>query len=90
MSTLVIGDSIVKYVSAQLDDTSVKCFPGGTTDRINSYLSKDLVLGFDFIIMHVGINDIGRSKPDHLVQSYERLLCNLRSLNTRYLIYCSS
>ena len=65
MDTLIIGDSIVKYVSSQFDQhVNVSCFSGININRLSEKLNKNMVTGYDFIVLYVGINNIGNMTPD--------------------------
>ena len=69
MDTLIIGDSIVKYVSSQFDQhVTVSCFSGININRLSKKLNKNMVTGYDFIVLHVGIHNIGIMAPDDILR----------------------
>lgn len=57
----IIGDSIIKHISG-LQGVTIQSFPGDTIAKIANRLQyREAVLrDFDFVILHVGTNDIDR------------------------------
>ena len=72
----IISDSIAKNVSG-IDGCVVQAFRGDTisqlTNRIQSKQAK--LLPFDFVIIHVGTNDIENGEPfNAMISSYGNLI----------------
>ena len=89
METLILGDSIIKYQPTVLSDDhllkiKVKCFPGINIARLRKTLTPKLVSGYDFILLHVGVNDVGYRSPLDIATAYRDLVAHLQLLNSRY------
>jgi hypothetical protein len=74
---LIIGDSIVKYVSNYSYEVNVICFPGATMGYIGKVLRDDtamhsMISNSDTITLHAGTNNLSRGN------SVGRLLAQLK------------
>ena len=79
----IIGDSIIKHVSG-IDGCSVPPFRGDTisqlSNRINNKVAK--LLPFDYVILHVGTNNIGDRAPfEDIIKNYANLLGIIRKMH---------
>ncbi len=83
--TLLVSDSIPKYV-AGIDYLELHCFPGTTLGRLvavferNSAL-KHAVTYAEFVIVHVGTNDISILSPDSFPAAVNSLFTAIRQIN---------
>ena len=75
-NTLIIGDSIVRYVSVKGCET--RCFPGTKVDDMNiiipSLLSEE---GHESLVVHVGVNDTKAGTSELIKEDFKRLLDTL-------------
>lgn len=83
---ILISDSIGKYVD-QIDGLAVKSYRGATiqvADRTVKMDSLDLN-AFDFIIFHVGTNDINSKSVKQILQAFKFLYpaCSCNSPHAR-------
>ena len=85
MGTLIIGDSLVKYLHHHLDSNSVKIvsYPGITIPRLTQRVEPESVQGYRNIILHVGTNDIGYQFPAEIAASYHELIEKVKLFNPR-------
>jgi len=61
----VLGDSIVRNVGAETPNMRVNCFPGIRADQLRRVM-ENTDLGYsDAVLIHVGTNDIRRSRNLH-------------------------
>lgn len=75
----IVSDSIAKYVS-DIIGTSVTAFPGINISRLSNRISKGFVdLNSEFVILHVGTNDINSLHVLEMLSSYNDLLSVVRS-----------
>lgn len=73
---LIVGDSIIKNMPP-IDGVIVKSFPGDTIARLTMRIDKGHVnlSPFDYIIVHVGTNNIDRRDPyDDIIADYGNLI----------------
>lgn len=77
----MISDSIAKYID-NVDGLVVQSYRGATISQLESYiLNEDLRLhSFDFIIFHVGTNDISRFSTKMIMQSFKFLIRSCRNV----------
>ena len=88
----IISDSIAKNVSG-IDGCVVQAFRGDTisqlTNRIQSKQAK--LLPFDFVIIHVGTNDIENGEPfNAMISSYGNLIGVIREIHPSIQIIISA
>lgn len=79
----IISDSIAKYVTG-IDGCTVQSFRGDTIARLTSrMLSGQAILEhFDFVIIHVGTNDIGnRATFNNIISDFGNLIGVCRKIN---------
>ena len=75
----IIGDSIIKNMPT-IDGVVVKCFPGYNIVKLTMKLDKTLkghieLSPFDYIIVHVGTNNIDRRDSyDNIIADYGNLI----------------
>ena len=89
---LIIGDSIIKDI-APIEGVTIKPFPGCTIGYMTVLISKgDIVLtNHDFLIVHVGTNDIGyRSSFGAIVSDFGNLVAQIRRKKPSIRIVISS
>ena len=82
MDTLIIGDSIIKYISPYVTG-DVVCFPGITIGRLIHKLGQVSLSEYSNIIVHVGTNNIGYIFPSEVISLYCYLIDTIRSFNPR-------
>ena len=72
----ILCDSIGKQVQAFDDDCIVHAFPGVTIERLTSKLKRqpDLVRNADFVLLHVGTNNVCDYSPATIRKLFERLV----------------
>ena len=88
----LIGDSIIKNVSG-IDGCSIQSFRGDTISKLaNKIFSKVAkLLPYDYVILHVGTNDIGNRAPfDNIIKDYANLLGIIRKLHPTVQIIVSA
>jgi hypothetical protein len=59
---LVLGDSIVRNVGAEKPNMRVECFPGIRADQLHRVMENRNLGYSDTVVIHVGTNDIRRSR----------------------------
>jgi len=64
---LVVGDSIVRNVGAELGDMKVECFPGIKTEQLQRVMEKGNPVSLDTVIIHVGTNDLKTTRNLYFV-----------------------
>ena len=72
----IIGDSIIKHVSG-IDGCSVQPFRGDTISQISNKINNKVakLLPYDYVILHVGTNNIGDRAPfQDIIKDYANLL----------------
>ena len=76
MDTLILGDSIIKYLQKDFvhKNVHVKAFPGYNISRLHARLDTDVVSNYSNIILHVGVNDVTNASPAIILQKYEAML----------------
>ena len=76
MDTLILGDSIIKYLQKDFvhKNVQVKAFPGYNISRLHPRLDTDVVSNYSNIILHVGVNDVTNASPVIILQKYEAML----------------
>ena len=88
----LIGDSIIKNVSG-IDGCSIQSFRGDTISKLaNKIFSKVAkLLPYDYVILHVGTNDIDNRAPfDNIIKDYANLLGIIRKLHPTVQIIVSA
>ena len=77
---LIVGDSIIKDIS-HIDGVTLKAFPGATIGKLSILISNGSVdlHDFDYMIIHVGTNNIGkRDSFDNMISDYANLVAIIR------------
>ncbi|GBM13264.1 hypothetical protein AVEN_145736-1 [Araneus ventricosus] len=88
MRTLIIGDSIIKYLGdliitkLSLCDVELKSFPGIKIEGPEKKLSSFDIGSFDYILVHVGTNNSSELLSS-IVSKFNRLLDTIRNLNPK-------
>jgi hypothetical protein len=59
---LVLGDSIVRNVGEDKTIMRVECFPGIRADQLRRVLENRILGCSDTVVIHVGTNDVSRSR----------------------------
>lgn len=80
---IIVGDSIIKDMSP-IDGVIIKSFPGVTISKLAVLISKRQIQldTRDYIILHVGTNNIGRRDSfDDITSDYGNLIATIRKLN---------
>lgn len=88
----IISDSIAKYVSG-IDGVVVQAFSGDTISRLtNRLLSRQASLeNFDYVIFHVGTNDIAnRSSFNAIISDFGNLIAMCRKVKPSIKIIVSA
>ena len=88
-STLLVGSSIMKdiQINELKKNTTVRSFPGATTDRLQNKLNQFNIDKCKNIIIHVGGNDADQGVDlETFTESYTSLLDNLESENRRLIV----
>lgn len=88
----IVSDSIAKYVFG-IEGVLLQAFRGDTIGRISSRIKSGEVKlnGFDYVIFHVGTNDIGRKSPfDSIISDYGNLIGICRQANPNIKIIMSA
>ena len=68
----IIGDSMLKYINpSKLRKNSnhsvrVRTFPGARIDDMKHYVKPTLASGPDYLVLHVGTNDMKQSSPQQI------------------------
>ena len=81
MSTLILGDSIIKYQGPEFlynqhINVDVQCHLGVTISKLQKKLDNT-VSAYEHIIIHVGVNDVGYRSPSAIEDDFQSLLCDL-------------
>ena len=80
---LILSDSIAKLITLHcpIYRTCLKAFPGITINRLAGKIdSREVSLSkFEYIIVHVGTNDLGSRSDDEIKASYNNLITFLLS-----------
>jgi len=58
----VLGDSIIRNVEIKCPDIKVGCFPGIRTEQLQRVIEKRDLGNPDAVVIHVGTNDIQRTR----------------------------
>ncbi|GBO07388.1 hypothetical protein AVEN_170438-1 [Araneus ventricosus] len=88
MRTLIVGDSIIKYLGdliitkLSLCDVELKSFPGIKIEGLEKKLSSFDIGSFDYILVHVGTNNSSELLSS-IVSKFNRLLDTIRNLNPK-------
>lgn len=92
-NAVVIGDSIIRGVDRVLCGQQnmsrrLCCLPGARVKDISAMLERNLQReGEDpVVVVHVGTNDIGRTRKEDLLKEFEQLGNKLKSRTSRVLI----
>ena len=88
---IIVGDSIIKNMDP-LDGVVVKCFPSATIAKLSRLLSTDVKLhNFEYIIIHVGTNNIGnRDSFGNILSDYGNLIASVKKLKSSIRIIVSA
>ena len=89
---LIIGDSIIKDL-APIEGVTLKAFPGATIGYLSVLISNgDIDLtNHDFIIVHVGTNNIGnRDSYGAIISDYGNLIAQIRKRKPSIRVIISS
>ena len=90
---LVLGDSRIRYLDetfceADRERRMTCCLPGaGVLDVIERY--RRVVEGTRkeaLVVVHVGVNDVGRMRSEELVDRYRELLREIKESVKRYIV----
>ena len=75
-----------------LDGVVVKCFPSATIAKLSRLLSTDVKLhNFEYIIIHVGTNNIGnRDSFGNILSDYGNLIASVKKLKSSIRIIVSA
>ena len=75
-----------------LDGVVVKCFPSATIAKLSRLLSTDVNLhNFEYIIIHVGTNNIGnRDSFGNILSDYGNLIASVKKLKSSIRIIVSA
>lgn len=75
-NTLIIGDSIVRFVSVKGCET--RCFPGTKVDDMNTMIPRILAEeGHESLVVHIGANDIRAAASEQIKEDFNRLMDTL-------------
>ena len=81
----IMSDSMAKYVSG-IDGVKLQVFRGDTIARLTNRIAKgESDLGpFDYVIVHVRTNDIGRRQPfENIISDFANLVGIIRKVKHR-------
>lgn len=86
-SVYILGDSMIKGLKPwkmSRDDTEInkRCFPGASTEDMESYMLPSLRTEPDEIIVHVGTNDVCDKTPRQLAEGVVNLCENMSQNST--------
>lgn len=74
--TLIIGDSIIRYVSVKGCET--RCFPGATVEDMNTMIPRLLPdASLDSLVVHVGANNVKAGASELLKEDFSKLFDTL-------------
>ena len=78
---IIVGDSVIKNMDP-LDGVVVKCFPSAIIAKLSRLLPTDVkLLNFEYIIIHVGANNIGnRDSCGYILSNYGNLIASVKKL----------
>lgn len=88
----IVSDSIAKYVTG-IEGVQLQSFSGDTISRLANRLSTGQVRlnKFDYVIFHVGTNDIARNAPfEHIISDYGNLIGIARKIKPKINIIMSA
>ena len=88
----IIGDSIIKNVSG-IDGCTIQSFRGDTISQLAQKidLKQAKLRPYDYVILHVGTNDIDNHAPfEHMVKDYTNLLGIVRKIHPAVQIIVSA
>ncbi|XP_055932287.1 uncharacterized protein LOC129962552 [Argiope bruennichi] len=90
MNILLIGDSMIKRLEAHLsEDLDVIFYRGTTIERLTSRISK-IKKHYDWILVHVGTNNISVDSVEIILQKYRSLANEILRVNPKARIIFSS
>ncbi|VDI36493.1 Hypothetical predicted protein [Mytilus galloprovincialis] len=87
----IVSASIPKYVSG-IDGCTTQAFPGATIGRLTELISSGKVdlISLDFVIVHVGTNNISSSQSvDTIISIFGDLIHKLKKMTFAKLIFTS-
>ncbi|XP_063426158.1 uncharacterized protein LOC134709963 isoform X1 [Mytilus trossulus] len=87
----IVSASIPKYVSG-IDGCTTQAFPGATIGRLTELISSGKVdlISLDFVIVHVGTNNISSSQSvDTIISYFGDLIHKLKKMTFAKLIFTS-
>ena len=74
----IVTDSMAKYVT-EIREAKVVAFPGINISRLNNKILRGLVdLRSEYVILHVGTNDINTLTVSEMCSSYQDLITTVR------------
>ncbi|XP_055930212.1 uncharacterized protein LOC129960676 [Argiope bruennichi] len=89
MNILLIGDSMIKRLEAHLsEDLDVIFYRGTTIERLTSRISK-IKKHYDWILVHVGTNNISVDSVEIILQKYRSLANEILRVNPKARIFSS-
>lgn len=89
---LIVGDSIIKYIT-DIEGVKIKSFPGATIGKISTLISNGIIElnDHDYIILHVGTNNIGNGNSfEEIISDYGNLVAIIRKKKRTIRIIVSS
>ncbi|XP_055948262.1 uncharacterized protein LOC129981447 [Argiope bruennichi] len=90
MNILLIGDSMIKRLEEHLsEDLDVIFYRGTTIERLTSRISK-IKKHYDWILVHVGTNNISVDSVEIILQKYRSLANEILRVNPKARIIFSS
>jgi hypothetical protein len=77
---LFLGDSIIRNVGTGQYNRMVECFPGFRTEQLHRFLDNRDIGTPDAVLIHVGKNDLKRSKKLDYVMGEVYSLVNMAKI----------
>ena len=88
----IIEDSIIKHIMG-IDGCTVQSFRGDTISKMTRKIEHKIakVLPHDFVIVHVGTNDIyNRASFDDIIKDYYNLIATIKSKHSSVQVIVSA
>lgn len=79
---LIVGDSIIKDMSP-IEGVVIRSFPGATIGKLSFHFSEGHISleNHDYLIVHVGTNNIGRrDKQESIMSDYGNLIAQIKKI----------
>ena len=89
---IIVGDSLIKNM-APIDGVTVQSFPGATIARLSMHFSKGHINleNYDYIIIHVGTNNIGnRDSYENIISDFGNLISTVKKMRLSIRIVISA